>query len=62
MDESDINSFSSMLDTRVEHSNFGASIGSMFSENNEFCELLSVSDELTFMQGDKFDFSSVSST
>ena len=61
MAESYTNNLASMLDAKAEHSKFGASIGSMFSGNKGGCELFSVSDEPTFMHGEKFDFASVSS-
>ena len=61
MAESDTNDFACMLEAKSEHSEFGASILGMFAGNNEGCEVLCVSDEPTFMNGDKFDFASVSS-
>ena len=61
MAESEANDFDSMLEAKAENSKFGASIGSMYTGNNEGCKLFSVSDYLTLMHWDEINFASISS-
>ena len=61
MAEYEANNVASILDSKAEHSKFGASISNMVAGNNYGWDLFSISDKPTFIHLDKIDSVSVSS-